>query len=134
MGLKSKPCSEEGCSFPAWSGGKCQMHKEKKSKMKSKGFSRRNGGYDKEKMYMLFDLHWDNHPDKKCESCGVQLWGENLTIYHDHLLEKSVYPELMYNIENLFLACFKCHSLKGNGSPTEKHLQAINEAKIKFKV
>lgn len=139
MGLKSKPCSEEGCTFPVWSKGKCQYHGEKKSKLKgsslkSKGFTRKNSGYDKERIYRLFDLHWECHPDRKCESCGEQLWGENLTIYHDHLLEKSVYEEYMYDIENLFLACLRCHTLKGNGNPTEKHLQAINEAKKRYEI
>lgn len=136
--LKSKPCSEEGCTFPVWSKGKCRAHGEKKPLMKSKvlkskGFSRKNGGYDKEKMYALFDLHWDTHPDKKCESCGKQLWGENLTIYHDHLLEKSVYPELMYAIDNLFLVCLDCHTKKPS-KPTENHLEAIEQAKKRFNI
>lgn len=138
MGLRSKPCSEEGCTFPVWSKGKCRAHGEKKPLMKSKvlkskGFSRKNSSYDKEKMYALFDLHWDTHPDKKCESCGKQLWGENLTIYHDHLLEKSVYPEFMYEIDNLFLVCLDCHTKKPS-KPTEKHLEAIEQAKKRFNI
>lgn len=79
-------------------------------------------------MFALYDEHWDNHPDKKCEACGKQLYGENNTMYHDHLLEKSDYPELMYEIDNLFLACPDCHARKNHPN----HLKAIEDAKIRF--
>lgn len=128
MGLKAKQCKEEGCEFPAWSKGKCRIHMEAKPpKLKSTRYIKQSG-YDKEKMFALYDLHWDTHPDKKCESCGKQLYGENLTLYHDHLLEKSVYPQYAYDLDNLFLCCSKCHSAKSMKNPTPTHLKAIKKA------
>ena len=84
--------------------------------------------YNREKMFELYDLHWSTHPDKKCEICGKQLWGENNTMYHDHILEKSSYPELMYEIDNLALCCPNCHANKCY----ETHEKLIEQAKERF--
>ena len=86
------------------------------------------------KMMELFNLHWETHPDKKCESCGVQLWGENLTLYHEHLLPKGnlKYKHLSLEIDNLFLICPPCHALSTGGIFLPKHLEAIEKAKKQF--
>lgn len=92
---------------------------------------------DKEgdKMWQLFEEHWKSKPHI-CESCGTKLSGPNKTIYHDHLLEKGLerYEHLKYELQNLYLVCFECHTKKGNGYPTEKHKEAIEVAKERFDV
>jgi len=86
-------------------------------------------------MFGLYTEHWDSKPHV-CESCGASIRGECKTLYHDHLLEKSVekYKHLMYEIENLYLVCGDCHTKKGAGYPTERHKQAIENAHKKFNV
>lgn len=64
-----------------------------------------------------------------CESCGVHLSSEPLTIYFDHLLEKSKYPELRHEKANILLVCLECHDKKTRGFPTQKHQQKINLVK-----
>lgn len=84
------------------------------------------------KDWEFYNSLWDNHPTKKCDSCSVQLWGENLSLYHDHLIEKSVRPDLRYEPKNMALVCTNCHSSKSMGNPTKEHLELINRAKELF--
>lgn len=84
-----------------------------------------------EKQFELFKKHWDLKPHY-CESCNKWLGTENNLCFHDHLIEKSKRKDIALDINNLFLVCFDCHSLKTNGFPTEKHKIAIEKAKIKF--
>ncbi len=88
---------------------------------------------DIEKQWGLFKEHWLSKPHI-CESCDEPIWGENLSLYHDHLLEKGVdkYEYLKYEIDNLFLVCCECHTKKGNGFPTDKHKAAIEDAKQRY--
>lgn len=130
MALTKKKCKSEGCSAYAWSGGYCASHGKKKTPLKRRGKSIKRKVLMSD-MVELFEVHWDTHKDRCCESCGVQLYSNNLC-YHDHLLPKSKYPELTLEIDNLFLCCMSCHNKKEMGFPTEKHNEAINNAKIKF--
>lgn len=88
-----------------------------------------------EKLWQLFEEHWKLKPHI-CQSCGCRLLGENKSIYHDHLLEhgRERYEHLKYEMDNLFLVCFDCHTKKGNGYPTEKHKEAIEIAKTIFNI
>ena len=79
-----------------------------------------------EKQNELFQLHW-NTKSHYCESCKAYLGKENKTIFHDHLLEKSKYPEYRYELWNLYLVCLACHDEKTRGFPTEKHKLAIEK-------
>lgn len=51
----------------------------------------------------------------------------------DHLLEKSTYPDIMYERWNIFICCFQCHGNKSNGFPGDKHKEAIERAKEIYK-
>lgn len=82
---------------------------------------------DYKKQLELFETHWKQKPHK-CESCGAYLGSENKTIFHDHLLEKSKYPEYRFEMWNLYMVCLKCHDEKSRGFPTEKHRVAIEKA------
>lgn len=81
-----------------------------------------------------FNLFYDIWAKRKhyCESCGLWLGNEPLSLFFDHLLEKSKHPKLALNEENIFLCCGDCHSKKTNGFPTENHLKAINKAKTQL--
>ena len=81
-----------------------------------------------EAQFKLFEQHWNSKPHY-CESCGKWLGNENLSIFHDHLIEKSKRIDIALEINNLYLCCADCHSLKTNGFPTEKHKIAIEKAK-----
>jgi len=93
---------------------------------------------DIERMWKLFDEHWKLKGEgliyRMCESCQDSIWGENKSLYHDHLLEKSRYPELKYEMDNLALVCTECHTKKTAGSPTEKHRGLIEQAKKRFNI
>jgi len=64
-----------------------------------------------------------------CESCGLWLGNEPLSIFFDHLLEKSIYKEFALLEENIYLCCGECHTKKTNGFPTENHRKTIKNIK-----
>lgn len=95
---------------------------------------------DTEKMWNLFEQHWlvktKQGGKHYCESCQEPIYGENKSLYHDHLLEKGNprYEHLKYELGNLFLCCWSCHDNKGRGYGSDKHKQAIEQAKVRFNV
>jgi len=105
----------------------------KTSLKKSKGKSieqKKQEKEDLERMWNLFNQIWDELPDiKQCSACGGRIYGQNSSIYHDHLMPKHLYPELKYEKRNLFFCCSECHGNRENGFPHPKHLEAINKAK-----
>lgn len=56
------------------------------------------------------------------------------TLYFDHLLERSKYPEFEFDAENIALCLPEEHYLKTNGNPLPKHKDLIEEAKERFKI
>ena len=73
---------------------------------------------------------WDKLPNvKRCWNCGTPIWGENSTLYWDHLLEKEIFPEYELEESNHFFCCGECHSRKTNGFPGQKHKEAIEKMK-----
>lgn len=85
---------------------------------------------ERAEMKAFFEYLWNNIKGKKvCSVCGSPIYGENLSIYHDHLLEKHLYPEYKFEEWNMALVCLDCHIAKGNGWPKEKHLEMMEEAR-----
>ncbi len=84
-------------------------------------------GFTTEDMWNMFLEIWMERPHK-CESCDEYL-GELSSYMMDHLLEKSKYPELALNKNNIFLCCLRCHDQKTRGFPTDKHKLAIEQIK-----
>ena len=80
--------------------------------------------------WFLSDI-WEKRPHY-CEECNKWLGEEPLSIFFDHLIEKSSYPEFTYEINNIFLCCGECHTRRTNGFPYPKHKKAIEEAKKRF--
>lgn len=87
---------------------------------------------DIKRMFEFFEAHWKSKPHK-CECCGKYLGSENKTIFHDHLLEKSKYPEYKYEMSNMYLVCLQCHDEKSRGFPKPNHKKAIEHAEKTLK-
>ena len=64
-----------------------------------------------------------------CEVSGEQLPFEPSSIYFDHLLEKSSFPEYRFDPENIIIVSWNVHTQKTNGFPHPEHLRRINEFK-----
>lgn len=67
---------------------------------------------DDKKFYMEI---WSERPHV-CSCCNKYLGKEPLTVYFDHILEKSKYPELRHNKLNIWLLCMECHDNKSRGN------------------
>jgi 5-methylcytosine-specific restriction endonuclease McrA len=61
---------------------------------------------------MFMDI-WKKRPHM-CENCNAHLGSEPLSYMFDHVLEKSKYPDLRYEEENICMLCLDCHSDKTN--------------------
>ena len=68
----------------------------------------------------------------ECENCGKWLGNEPLSYMFDHLLEKSKYPDLKFEEENIMMVCLECHDNKTRGFLTEKVIAKINAVKDLF--
>jgi hypothetical protein len=83
-----------------------------------------------ERLQELYDKLWLKLPRRKtCSCCGTVIYGDNKTIYWDHILDKSVYPDFALEEWNLLFVCGDCHAQKSMGHPTEKHQKIIAEVK-----
>lgn len=67
-----------------------------------------------------------------CENCGVKLGNEPRTYMFDHLLEKSKYPKLTFQEDNIMLVCLECHDNKTRGFISELIKQKIKKVREKF--
>ena len=144
--IKRKICSVEGCNLFVWKEGLCQRHlpsshfqssSEKKGNTLKK-FSEAGKKKREEKVAKTKELHefmfkwWSSLPEERrlrCWSCGTRLSKEFSTGYIDHLLPKSRYPEFAMDTRNFFVTCLQHHDEKERGFPTEKHREAIENAK-----
>jgi 5-methylcytosine-specific restriction endonuclease McrA len=89
---------------------------------------------DKKEMKEFFLDLWNatSKGNRKCESCGKELYEPIRSYYFDHLIEKSKRPDLTLERDNIFLCCLECHALKTDGHPTEAHQKAIEKARERF--
>ena len=85
-----------------------------------------------DKRHQFFTFIWNIKLPHECENCGKWLGKEPLSYMFDHLLEKSKYPELEYEEDNICYICLECHDNKTRGFPGEKHKQLIEKAKIRY--
>ena len=88
---------------------------------------------DIEKMWLLFEEHWNKEPHR-CTICSRKLYGDNLSVYHHHVLAKGIerYKHLKYEIGNLQIVCWECHSGIENGSINND--KQVERVKIKYGV
>lgn len=83
-------------------------------------------------MNTFFLQVWKNRKQHDCENCGKWLGNEPLSYMFDHLLEKSKFPELKYEEDNIMLVCLECHDNKTRGFLTDLVRAKIEEVKKKF--
>ena len=75
---------------------------------------------------------WKNRKQHDCENCGKWLGNEPLSYMFDHLLEKSKFPELKFEEDNIMLVCLECHDNKTRGFLTDLVRAKIEEVRKRF--
>jgi len=75
---------------------------------------------------------WKNRKQHDCENCGKWLGNEPLSYMFDHLLEKSKFPELKFEEDNIMLVCLECHDNKTRGFLTDLVRGKIDDVRKKF--
>jgi 5-methylcytosine-specific restriction endonuclease McrA len=144
----AKKCSIEGCNNPSFCNdyvnkkSYCSIHRHLREDKKYKGVNKvtekqkvkiqEKKEYTKTQFEMFLEI-WEEK-EHYCESCECYLGDEPLSVFFDHLIEKSKRKDLALEKENIFLCCLQCHSSKTNGYPTEKHKQAIIKAIKQFNI
>ena len=117
----------------------CFQHKPRKPLTKTKmlnTFNKNVKNVDNKRnisdMNAFFLQVWKNRKQHDCENCGKWLGKEPLSYMFDHLLEKSKYPELKYEEDNIMLVCLECHDNKTRGFLTDLVRVKIEEVRKKF--
>jgi len=82
-------------------------------------------------MMQFFLEIWNERPRYSAVS-GEYLGPTPLNWMFDHLLEKSKYPHLRLEKDNIALVTFEEHEAKTNGRPLPKHQELIDNAKKRF--
>jgi len=113
----------------------CFQHKPRKA-LKTVKFStgKRKLSDNTEKISQMqeFFLGIWKKKQHNCENCKKWLGNEPLSYMFDHLLEKSKFPELKYEEENIMLVCLECHDNKTRGFLTDLVREKIEEIRKKF--
>ena len=68
----------------------------------------------------------------RCENCDAHLGNEPLSYMFDHVLEKSKYPDLRYEEENICMLCLDCHNNKTNCKLSDFMKEKIKKVKQIF--
>jgi hypothetical protein len=82
-------------------------------------------------MRQFFLSIWNKRPHR-CENCDAYLGSEPLSYMFDHILEKSKYPDLRYEEENICMLCLDCHSDKTNSKLSDFMKEKIKKVKEIF--
>lgn len=110
----------------------CFNHKPRKAMGKSSKFVRKlDNPRNISDMRDFFLQLWKKRKHE-CENCGKWLGNEPLSYMFDHLLEKSKYPDLKFEEENIMMVCLECHDNKTRGFLTETVIAKINAVKDLF--
>ena len=111
----------------------CFRCKPRKAIAKNSTFKRKTSDKTENVSQMQeFFLGIWNKKQHNCENCRKWLGNEPLSYMFDHLLEKSKYPELKYEEQNIMLVCLECHDLKTRGFLTDFVRAKIEEVRNKF--
>ena len=102
----------EICGKKAYS-NRCFKHKNRKSLKTNK-----KEKDSPDKMWEFFLSIWRKRKHY-CENCNIYLGNTPYSYNFDHILEKSKYPELKYEEENICILCLKCHDEKTRGFVSE---------------
>lgn len=103
--------------------------KQISEKQKEKNITKKE---DTKILHNWFNSLWETLPsNRSCTICDVAITGENLSVYWDHLVEKSRYPQFALDKENICFCCATCHAMKTGGKPRPKHKELIEQFKLK---
>ena len=138
MGSQVKLCKIEGCNNPSWSGGMCKNHTPKKpmskgvfQQIRDKGPNVPTFQKNVNEMREFFLDIWSKKPHR-CENCDTYLGNEPFSYMFDHILEKSKYPDLKYEEENICILCLDCHGDKTNCKLSDFMKEKIKKVKEIF--
>ena len=131
--MKCKTCGKN-CE-----GEFCFIHKPRKALAKTKMLTKINktvknveNNRQISDMNLFFLQIWTKRKKHDCENCGKWLGNEPLSYMFDHLLEKSKFPELKFEEENIMLVCLECHDNKTRGFLTDLVRAKIDEVRKSF--
>jgi 5-methylcytosine-specific restriction endonuclease McrA len=114
----------------------CFLHKPRKALRKTvileKNVKKSSNSGKKSDLHEFFLHIWKNRQKHDCENCGKWLGKEPLSYMFDHLLEKSKYPDLAKEEDNIMLVCLECHDNKTRGFLTDFVRQKILELRKKY--
>lgn len=103
--------------------------KKSSIKKKSKSLEQKKEQQDQyEADWRFYREIWEER-EHRCQVTGEWLGNELKTIFIEHLLEKSVYPQFRYEKRNIALVSGDIHIQKTNGFPHPIHKQLIKKAK-----
>ena len=115
MKQKCKVCGNNADSDLCW------RHKPKKPLKANTALKSKKEPKDVESINERneFFLRLWNKRRHVCENCGEGLGNQPFSYFFDHTLEKSKYPELKTEEENIMFLCFNCHDKKTRGFYSE---------------
>jgi len=87
-----KECSEDTCTYPVFSKGKCKYHMERKPLKRTAFVSKRITSPSDTRMRDFFLSVWNECPHRS-EISGTAIFGEPLSTYFHHIIEKA---DIMY--------------------------------------
>ena len=88
--------------------------------------------FDKEALHLLYIEIWKERQIKGRNYSAVSMEVLPRTIssiYFEHLLEKNLYPEFIYDKRNIILVTAEEQELRTNGHPKKRHKELIEKAK-----
>ena len=118
----------------------CFHHKPRKPLSKGRGLSKVKDKVSKSElksaqindMRKFFMQYWKENKEHTCEVCRVWLGSDPLSYMFDHVLEKSKYPHLAFEPENIMYLCLTCHDNKTRWNLSPIMLERINYLKTKY--
>lgn len=129
-----KTCKIENCNNPIWSNSLCKNHSSKTQLQSGKKSFNVQNNIQLSEMKQFFMNYWRAHKPHVCENCNVHLGKEPLTYMFDHVLEKSKYPHLAFEEENIMYLCLQCHDNKSRGNLSFVMEERMEYLKNKFNI
>ena len=134
MKQKCSRCGANSMSDLCW---KCKPSTLKKSNLRPKLAPKRHLLPKEEQsinpMWEFFLQIWKKRIHL-CTNCGGRLGNRPFSYFFDHTLEKSKYPELKFEEDNIMLLCLSCHDKKTRGFYSEIIKEKIKLLKEEFNV
>ena len=86
-------------------------------------------GNSEEQNIKFYKWVWAHRPHY-CEECMKPL-NEYSAVHVSHILSRGAFPNMAYDIRNINILCYNCHSKWENGDRESMRINARNELTIK---